>query len=171
MKSIPTCNTNKYFIGLSKLKLKHKSQLDKFEQWNKKGEYKKFGPCNHFDWWAFPINSDSGKGYMYTVFQDEVNELLNDVEFVKNYKRGVELMVRSYGYDIINKLYLNEKNMGYRNYDIRLRKIGQSLLVFQQVDYFKSLNEFVTHLETNEGFKFNKKTMKRYSFESIWPFQ
>ena len=78
-------------------------------------------------------------------------------------------MCRSYGYDVYNRKFLTEQGMGYRNYDIRLRKMGQSLLLFGEKELLDSLNEFVKVLE-KKGQKFDKKSAKRYSEVSHWPF-
>lgn len=89
---------------------------------------------------------------------------------MKNYKRGVELISLSWGWDINHKKFIEnrDKNQKYHKYDIRLRKIGQSLLLFNELEYFDSLNEFVK--EMYKSYSFDTETEKRYSHISKWPF-
>ena len=166
-------NDNKEFIGYEGLKQKHKEQLDKFERWAKDSKWKEFGPINHFDWWTFPIFHKSQHGWKYSVYEDDVDHLLSDQEFITNYKRAVELISRSWGWDIKNsKPILNpDKDQVWNGYDIRLRKCGQSLQLFKQDDYFQSLSQFVHYQKTqNKMNKFDQTESTRYGCKSTWPF-
>eukprot|EP01080_Neovahlkampfia_damariscottae_P005025 gene5025-8622_t len=118
----------------------------------------------------FPIKEDSGYGFKYSIFEDDVKEL-KKTEFLKNYLSGVKLITMSWGWDIEkSKMIENrDKSQKYNNYDIRLRKIGQSLKLFEQNDYFNSLDKFVKYLDS-QNVQFTTATMKRYSFLSVWPF-
>ena len=118
----------------------------------------------------FPIKEDSGYGFKYSIFEDDVKEL-QKTEFIKNYLLGIKLISKSWGWDIENsKLIENpDKYQKYNNYDIRLRKIGQSLKLFEQEEYFNSLDKFVGYL-ISKKIPLSTGTMKRYSFLSIWPF-
>lgn len=119
----------------------------------------------------FPIAEDSNYGYKYSPFEFELNELKKNEKFMKNYQRGIELISLSYGWNIKEKKFIEnrDKNQKYHMYDIRLRKIGQSLLLFEEKEYFNSLNEFVKQL-TQSGYHFDTKSIKRYSHISKWPF-
>jgi hypothetical protein len=117
----------------------------------------------------FPIKEDSAYGFKYSVFQDDV-EALNETEFIKNYLRGINLISLSWGWDIekLEPVKNPDLTQKYNNYDIRLRKIGQSLKLFKQEKYFDSLNSFVKVLHSNHTL--DTRSMKRYSFISVWPF-
>jgi len=52
-------------------------------------------------------------------------------------------------------------------HDIRLRKVGQSLLLFGQSDLHASLDRFVAHLEKDEGFSFDTAST---AIRGDWPF-
>jgi len=163
-------NTHDEFVGLPQLKEEHKQQLAKFETWAAKKQFQEFGPQSHFDWFQFPITSKSSFGFKYSVFPGDVEELKEDQEFMCNYRRGIELILWAWGWDVKNKRLVENpgKWQKYPNYDIRLRKIGQSLLLFGESEYLDSANAFVKHLHTVT--ELNTRTEVRYGEESVWPF-
>jgi hypothetical protein len=117
----------------------------------------------------FPIRSLS-RGYNKFIKKD-VKELKNNEEFMKNYKRTFELFSLSYGWDLSNKKFIDnpDSTQKYNNYDIRLRKLGQSLILFEEDTLFDSFNVMVSSL-SEKGVQFNKKTEERYGETSEWPF-
>eukprot|EP01088_Endostelium_zonatum_P010372 TRINITY_DN23809_c0_g1_i1.p1 TRINITY_DN23809_c0_g1~~TRINITY_DN23809_c0_g1_i1.p1 ORF type:complete len:171 (+),score=30.95 TRINITY_DN23809_c0_g1_i1:179-691(+) len=166
-------NEDKGFVGYEGLKKKQGEQLKKFEDWAKNRKWKEFGPTNHFDWWMFPIDAKSQHGWKYSVFSSDVETLLKDEEFLRNYRRGVELIALSWGWDINNRKPVSDpdKSQIWNGYDIRLRKCGTSLLQLKQLDYYNSLNEFVQFQKTTNKTKFDQNEMIRYNQKSTWPFQ
>lgn len=126
--------------------------LTKFRAWVKKGEWSNFGPSNHFDWWMFPISDESSQGYRYSVLDGDIEILKNNFEYLSLYREGVELMFRSWGYNIQTSKMILKPSSGqvWRGYDVRLRKVIQSLYLFDQNDYLNSSLNFVKSLEAND---------------------
>jgi hypothetical protein len=76
-------------------------QLELFEKWEKANQWENFNNA-HFDWWMFPIDRDSkGKGNLYTMTPSNIEELKKDTQFMENYRKGVVLVVRSWGWDLL----------------------------------------------------------------------
>ena len=50
--------------------------------------------------WMFPINEKSSRGFSYTLSSEHVEELKANKDFMKDLKRGVELLMLSWGWDI-----------------------------------------------------------------------
>jgi len=63
---------------------------------------------------------------------------------MKNYRRGIELLALSYGWDIANKQQIKnpDSNQIWRSYLIRLYKAALSCQLFGEHEYFDSLRKF-----------------------------
>ncbi len=83
-------NAHKEFAGLPALKAEHAAQIRKFQKWAKNG-YGDFHH-NHYDWWAFPIDEPSSKGFRYVVKHGDIEELKRDGEFMALYLEGLDLL-------------------------------------------------------------------------------
>ena len=133
-------NTDPSFVGIEKLKAKHQSQLDLFEQWAASGDWKAFHR-SHYDWWMFPYDKSSAYGKAYTIYEAEVDELKKDEQFIQNYLRGAELLLLSWGWDLKQQCLVENPGQGqtWANWPIRLYKCGCSLRLFGFEDVFQSV--------------------------------
>lgn len=124
-------NTHSDFVGLIELKLKQSEQLALFEIWAENHDWLSFHTA-HYDWWMFPIDQPSRLGFAFTIYRDEVEILKGDAEFVKNYLRGVKLLLLSWGWDLEKMEVITnaEKDQNWHNWPIRLYKCAQSLALF-----------------------------------------
>ncbi len=127
------------FVGISVLISKQAAQLREFESWAKEGRWEEFSH-QHYDWWMFPIDRRSrGYGGMYTVHENQVKALQRRPRFMDNYKRGVALLLYSWGWHPSrNQLFVNR----FDNNLVRLGKVLQSLDLFGEKQLFESAQEF-----------------------------
>lgn len=135
---------NPDFVGIQALKEKHAVQLQQFEKWAKEHDWKAF-LHHHYDWWMFPIARTSlGQGAKYTLFEKDIEELKNDSEFMKNFKRGVELLVLSWGWDLYNRRTVDnpDPDQKWNHYEVRLGKMADSLKLFGERELFESVRQF-----------------------------
>lgn len=133
---------------IKRVKEKNAEQAVLFEQWAAEKDWKRFTPqYSHYDWWAFPIKrASAGQGDLYAVNAAEIQALKADDEFMKNYRRGVDLVVQSWGWDLSKEALVpdNERlpDQKWTGYGVRLGKMADSLNLFDQQDYYKSLQQF-----------------------------
>jgi len=142
-----TENNHSEFIGLEALKLAQANQLIQFEEWALKADWQKFH-VSHFDWWMFPFSKPSQFGYTYTVYESEVQALKQDPEFIKNYLRGIELLLLSWGWDLYKEVAIAEPglNQEWHNWPIRLYKCAMSLQEFEFETEFNSVRKYANML-------------------------
>lgn len=135
------------FVGLKRLKEKHKEQLVAFENWANTGNWLSFHEA-HFDWWMFPIDQPSRLGLTYTLNQMDIDNLKKDPEFMKNYLRGVELLLRSWGWDLQEKALIQtpQEHQSWHNWPIRLSKCAQSLELFGCTEEYQSVVAYGRYL-------------------------
>lgn len=113
--------------------------LAQAEDWDNLHYHKDFG----IDWWMFPIHRPSSKGYKYSVTVDDVEALKKDPEFMQNYRKGVVLVAKSWGWDLENRQNISNAKQSWSGYEIRLWKMHNSLKIFDQKDLHESLNYFI----------------------------
>ncbi|NGX57164.1 MAG: hypothetical protein K940chlam3_00047 [Chlamydiae bacterium] len=150
MKNIPAHNPQ--FVGIENLKKQHFQQLQQFENWAQNHDWNAF-LLHHYDWWMFPIaRTSAGQGAKYTIYQQEILDLKSDAEFMKNFRRGVELLVLSWGWDIENRSPISnpDHNQTWNHYEVRLGKMVDSLKLLGEQDYFNSIKEFFHSLPLDE---------------------
>lgn len=137
---------------LNHLKQKHSEQLQSFEKWAKNTDWKMFKPeHSHYDWWTFPISrASSGQGTTYSVNKQEIEALKTDPVFMKNYRRGVELVVQSWGWDLQNDRPIapsdRTKDQEWTGYGVRLGKMADSLFLFNEKELYNKLKMFFRHI-------------------------
>ena len=93
-----THNTHPDFLGLQVIKSEHAAQISRFQDWARRG-YGDFHH-NHYDWWAFPIDEPSSKGYRYVVLKGDIEDLKKDREFMARYITGLNLLCASWGWNL-----------------------------------------------------------------------
>lgn len=130
------------FVGIKALKEKHAAELayvrsvtenakPGHQHWEYLAEHHGAG----FDWWAFPIDYDTMQHKEFRVTKSDIAELLQDKEFMANYRAFVILYAKSIGFDLINrKRITGNPALKWRNYPIRLGKCLDSLQEFGQKD-------------------------------------
>jgi len=126
------------------VKTKQAWQLAKFEQWAAEGDWASIHKA-HYDWWMFPNNRTSaGEGPKYQVSQKDINALKSDPEFMGNYRRGVELVARAWGWEVIeNKPVENpSKHQKWQNWPVRLGKMADSLRLFGENTLRSSMRDY-----------------------------
>lgn len=147
-------NTDVSFVGLEELKRRQADQLSDFISWAASGRWDEFHRY-HYDWWMFPFDKSSSYGEAYTVYEYEVNELKKDKLFIRNYLRGVELLMLSWGWVLDKRREVDHPatEQHWANWPIRLYKCGMSLLLFGYYDVFKSVRVYA-QLLIKEGYDF-----------------
>jgi hypothetical protein len=159
-------NKNANFVGIEEMKkaLRNKDgagngNLNKFINWAQAGIWEQFGPSyHHYDWWMFPIDrSSQGYGLQYTVYQNDIQQLKADLDWLKDYRLSAILLMQSWGWDVKNKKKYDTVAPGqqWRNWDVRLGKLIHSLILFEQWDLYDSLKQYVTYL-TQSGVSVEK---------------
>jgi len=153
------------FVGLKRLKEKQKEQLLAFEKWAEADNWQAFHEA-HYDWWMFPIDQPSRLGFAYTVNQSDIATLKNDLEFMTNYLRGVELLLLSWGWALNKKCLIPEpkEDQTWHNWPIRLSKCAQSLELFECTEAYQSVvayGRYLLSLGTDFTFR-NKDLSERF---------
>lgn len=128
---------------------KNETNLNKIEDWAKNKQWRKIHDA-HYDWWMFPISRKAKKtDTKYTVFEKEINLLKKDEDYMKNYERGVALVVQSWGWNIKKAQYYPylDQDQKWNLYDVRLGKMANSLILFKQWELYDSLRKFFLTLK------------------------
>jgi hypothetical protein len=155
-----TRNMHPDFVGLNQMKKNlrdmkghNHGSLNKFKDWVYNSEWDKFDHKNHeYDWWMFPINLPSSKGFKYVVYESDIQELLQDNSYISDYVSGVKLLIRSWGWNIkTGEMYKElEEGQTWKNWDVRLRKVALSLKLFRRKSLFEDLKKFAKYLVEND---------------------
>lgn len=133
---------------IQKIKNKNAEQVKLFEAWAAEGRWETFKPkYSHYDWWAFPIKRPSrGYGYTFAVNEKEIQALKADEVFMRNYRTGVELVVKSWGWDLTKDAPIPQTertpDQSWTGYEVRLGKMADSLQLFGEQDLYESLKHF-----------------------------
>lgn len=133
------------------VKQKQAWQLNQFEEWAATNQWGKIHSA-HYDWWMFPVNYLSRqKGSTYQVSQSDVEQLKRDPEFMKNYRRGVELEARAWGWEVYDKKPVENptSDQKWQNWSVRLGKMADSLRLFKEDGLFESMKQYAAHAKLN----------------------
>ena len=131
------------FMGIKQLQVRHKAQIDQFQKWSQ-GNWGTFH-SEHYDWWAFPICSGSqGQGYKCSISLSEIEELKRNPVFMATYRKGVRLVVQSFGWDLDawSPVAHPKKEQRWTHNEVRLGKVAESLKLFGEWDLFQKLHYF-----------------------------
>jgi len=139
------------FVGTIALKKKLTYHLSKLEQLATQGQWKHIAshtnhPDSAFDWWMFPSDKPSrGQGHLYTVTKTDIARLKEDKEFMTAYKRGVELVLLAWGWDMQHSEPAQHPHpdQHWTGYKIRLEKIVYSLNLFGMTPSLCLVNKFI----------------------------
>lgn len=130
---------------IKRIKDELEEQLGKFEKWAQSNQWGMFSPAHsHYDWFMFPVARVSSYGKNYAVTEDEVKALKADSEFMTKYRRGVELVVRSWGWDLNTGILVEPRTADQRwtGYGVRLGKMGNSLKLFKEFELHRKVQKF-----------------------------
>lgn len=151
------------FIGVEELLERHYQQVALFESWAESNNWAMFH-IEHYDWWAFPIDKDSGFGAKYKVGSEEIKLLKENQFFTQSLSNAIALYLLSSGWDSKELEYLPDagKNKKYKNHPIRLWKVWRSARIFDLLCLEKEVLLFA-----------NKLKQQNYNFEyggkDLWP--
>ena len=140
-----TAQIRQGFAGIHALKQKQSESLQKLQAFAKKGEWQHLQthtthPDSGFDWWMFPIDRpSSGYGEQYQVSRQDVEMLKRDAEFMKNYRTGVILVAKSWGWDVQTGQLQPGHGCRWIDYQVRLGKMLDSLKLFGQYELHRNL--------------------------------
>ena len=128
---------------VANLKRRQAEQLRIFEGYARGHQWDRFH-TDHYDWWMFPINRPSSYGDLYNFSATELESLRSNPEFMASYRRGVQLVALSYGWDTTTStpVPLMEKGQGWRHYGVRLGKMATSLQLLHEDGLFHSMQQF-----------------------------
>lgn len=107
---------------------------------------------SHYDWWMFPIPRPSvQKGELFAVSLKEIEELRSNPESMKNYRRGVELVLLSWGWDVNTGEMVPSGNRGARQswegYGVRLGKMADFLFRFGEEELYEQVVKFYNQVK------------------------
>jgi hypothetical protein len=166
-------NTDPSFVGIEKLKHIHNAQIAEFEVWASQNDWNKFHH-SHYDWWVFLVNRRSSYGLKWVVYDGEIAELKKDTFFLSQYCKGVQLVSASWGWDVFNKSYISNPEMGqnWHKWPIRLYKAAQSVKLFGYEELFDSLRTYAHNLmKQGESMTYNGKDLSWLFTTGIDPYQ
>ncbi len=133
-------NTDPAFVGIQALKDKQRQQLAIFQQAATHGDWMAIHH-DHYDWWMFPTDEPSSYGLAWTVYEGDIDELKRDADYLARYLLGVDLLAKSWGWDLRQACYLPDPQPGqcWQNWPIRLYKAAKSVKLFDCGAEFESL--------------------------------
>ena len=112
-------------------------------QWEHLREHTRH-PDSGFDWWMFPIDKDSNThGPRYKVSAAEVALLRQDPLFMRNYREGVCLVAKAWGWNLETGAKVTNEKQRWVGYQVRLGKMLDSLRLFGQDDLRRLLIQFI----------------------------
>ena len=143
-------NPHPEFVGLETLKEKQKWQLALFTAWAGKNQWCEIH-ASHYDWWMFPIDQSSSYGFAWTVYEGDVLELKKDDQYTRNYLEGVDLLAKSWGWNLSAANYIVNPNTDQRwqHWPVRLYKCAKSLKLFEFTNQFESMKKYANELMRN----------------------
>jgi hypothetical protein len=127
------------FIGKEELIRATVQQSSKFKDWIVQSQWSRFGPAEHFDWWAFPIDLNShGYDDKYNI-APVIDDLRSHEHFLNAVLTNAEMLMRAWGWDIYTQQKFADR---YPNYGVRLWKCGHSLHILGMPRAFESVMHF-----------------------------
>lgn len=136
-------NTSPQFVGIARLKAEQKRQLADFERWAAQKNWARIHH-SHYDWWMFPLSAPSSDGLMWTVYAGDIAELKADEAYVRDYLRGVTLLMASWGWDLEAQDFLPDlgPDQHWQDWPVRLYKASASVQAFGFDVPFASLMKY-----------------------------
>ena len=166
-------NTSPDFVGIARLKADQKRQLDDFERWAGQNDWKQFHH-SHYDWWMFPIPAPSNYGLKWTVYAGDIAELKADEAYRRDYLRGVELLMASWGWDLTAQDFLPAPgpDQRWQEWPVRLYKAAASVQAFGFDAAFASLKKYsLLLIERDVSMKYNGRDLAVFFAEGKDPYK
>jgi len=141
------------FVGIEALIQKQQQHLPKLRKLAAEGQWQHLQthtdhPDSGFDWWMFPVDRGSkGQGDLYKVNRSDIATLKKDSQFMKNYREGVILVAKSWGWNLETLESENNPAQYWSGYQVRLGKMLHSLQLFGQEDLRNALISFIDQHE------------------------
>ena len=134
------------FIGVDRLIRQTTLQSTLFKDWIVASMWNNFGPDEHFDWWAFPLDRDSNAhGDVFNV-SPAFDELANNPLFLGAVLENAQHLAFGWGWDLGTSTII--ANRAHR-YGIRISKCGESLGLWQMPAAHAAFLTFTEHLHAN----------------------
>ncbi len=166
-------NTSAEFVGIEQIKAKQKQQLADFERWANRQEWQMIHH-NHYDWWMFPVSHPSGFGLEWTVYAGDITELKQDKDYLRDYLRGVELLMASFGWDLQAQGFLPDPkpDQRWQNWPVRLYKAADSVQSFGFDEQYASIQKYALSLiQQGVSMRYNDKNLAVFFTEGKDPYQ
>ena len=113
------------FIGTTQLIRQTTLQTSLFKDWITQSKWRNFwGSGEHFDWWAFPIDANSGHGDRFNV-APALGELRQNSEFLSAVLENAQLLAIGLGYDLATGQIIDPARA--EHYGVRLYKCVRAL--------------------------------------------
>jgi hypothetical protein len=135
------------FVGVEQLKKEQRDQLAFFQKWAEESSWSRFHE-NHYDWWAFPIDRPSAKGFRYSISDEVRLELLEDSVFIEQLRECSRLLFLSWGWDVEAQKLVSRPSEAqtWAMSPVRLNKCNRSLKLFKQTDLVTSTQSYTRYL-------------------------
>lgn len=136
------------FVGVQALKRKQAGHLAKLQALSDQGLWEHLRehtahPDSGFDWWMFPTDRSSlGQGDRYKLSKSAIESLRADPEFMESYRKGVKLVLLSWGFDATTDRMVQNRHQRWTNYQVRLGKMVHSLTLFKEDELLLSIKKF-----------------------------
>ena len=132
------------FIGTQALTRQTTLQTSLFKDWITQSRWRNFwGSGEHFDWWAFPIDADSGHGDRYNV-TPAIAELWQSAEFLNAVLENAQLLAIGLGYELTTGVVIDPERADH--YSVRLYKCGRALHLWGMPTAHRAFVGCVEHL-------------------------
>ncbi len=149
------------FIGVKSLIQQNADQLSKFRTFAMNRDWQSFHG-NHYDWWAFPIDSPSSYGYRFSVSKESIEILKQSPMFLSNLAESADLLLLSWGWDSTKNKNLEALDLGqaWADWPIRLYKAWRSMQIFGLADKEFSLRTYAHFLkESGHSFEYQGRNL------------
>lgn len=166
-------NTSPEFVGIARLKAEQKRQLDDFERWAGRKDWARIHH-SHYDWWMFPLSAPSSDGLKWTVYAGDIAELKEDEAYLRDYLRGVALLMASWGWDLGAQDFLPhpDPDQRWQDWPVRLYKAAVSVQSFGFDEQFASLKKYALLLiRRGVSMKYNGRDLAVFFTEGRDPYQ
>eukprot|EP01119_Soliformovum_irregulare_P000755 TRINITY_DN10553_c0_g1_i1.p1 TRINITY_DN10553_c0_g1~~TRINITY_DN10553_c0_g1_i1.p1 ORF type:complete len:168 (-),score=37.07 TRINITY_DN10553_c0_g1_i1:58-561(-) len=151
------------FVGLDNLKKQQYEELRRFEEARSTGLYDRIHH-SHYDWWMFPIDETSSMGSKWTVSDEDIASLKQDEEFMQHLRRGVEILMESWGWNLQESKLIEDPHpmQKWMDWPVRLYKAGRCMQLFGEEAIFSSLLKFAEMIESKGAdLKFQSSSLKK----------
>jgi hypothetical protein len=94
----------------------------------------------------FPCDQPGAEGFRFTVYVNDVSELLRDHNYVTAYREAVTLGAMAWGWDLSRAAVVRDEIRVDEQY---VYLLAHSLYLFRQTDMLQSLQAFLAQRETS----------------------